>query len=251
MPAILSVRIDDVTPDEALARCQAFVESGQPHQVVTVNPEFVVAAQSDADFASVLARADLAVPDGAGLLLAARWLGRPLRGRVTGVDLSRRLAVLAAQRRYRLFLLGAAPGVAERAAAALAAANPGLLVVGTYAGSPAPREEDDIVARVRATAPHILLVAYGAPAQDKWIARNLHRLGVPLAVGVGGVLDYVAGVVPYAPAWLRRLGLEWAYRLVRQPWRWRRIWNAVVVFPWLVLTRGHRQTGLHEPGGTG
>ena len=153
------------------------------------------------------------------------------------MDLAARLAALAAARGYRLFLLGAAPGVAERAAAAYTAANPGLIVAGTYAGSPAPDEEDAIIARVRAASPHILLVAYGAPAQDKWIARNLERLGVPVAMGVGGVLDYVAGVVPYAPAWLRRIGLEWLYRLVRQPWRRRRVWNAVVVFPWLVFTR--------------
>ena len=235
---ILSVRVDDVTPDEAVTRCEAFVRDGTPHQVVTVNPEFVVAARGDAQFAAVLARADLAVPDGAGLLLAARWLGRPLRGRVTGVDLAARLAAMAAERGYRLFLLGAAPGVAERAAAVYTAANPGLVMAGTYAGSPAPGEEADIVARVRAASPHILLVAYGAPAQDKWIARNLENLGVPVAMGVGGVLDYVAGTVPYAPAWLRRIGLVWLYRLVRQPWRLRRVWNAVVVFPWLVASRG-------------
>ncbi len=237
---ILSVRIDDVTLDEAVARCDGFVRDATPHQVVTINPEFVVTARSDAAFAAALAGADLAVPDGAGLLLAARWLGPPLRVRVTGVDLCRRLAALAAQNGYRLFLLGAAPGVAELAAAAYVAANPGLIVAGTYAGSPRPEDEDGVVSRVRAAAPHILLVAYGAPAQDIWIARNLQRLGVPLVIGVGGVFDYVAGRAPYAPAWLRRLGLEWLYRLVRQPWRWRRIWRAVVVFPWLVVTQGQR-----------
>jgi N-acetylglucosaminyldiphosphoundecaprenol N-acetyl-beta-D-mannosaminyltransferase len=223
-----------------VAACLTFVEDGRPHQVATINPEFVVAARSDAAFAAALAGADLAVPDGAGLLLAARWVGHALRARVTGVDLCRRLASLAAERGYRLFLLGAAPGVAAAAAAAYSAANPGLVVAGTYAGSPRAEDEDEIVARVRAAAPHLLLVAYGAPAQDVWIARNLQRLGVPLVMGVGGVLDYVAGRSPYAPGWLRRLGLEWLYRLIRQPWRWRRIWRAVVVFAWLVVTRGRR-----------
>lgn len=240
---ILSVRVDDVTLDEAVARCEGFVRDGTPHQVVTVNPEFVVTARSDAAFAAALAGANLAAPDGFGLLLAARWLGRPFRARVTGVDLCRRLASLAAERDYRLFLLGAAPGVAEAAAAAYMAANPGLTVAGTYGGSPRLGDEDEVVARVRAAAPHILLVAYGAPAQDVWIARNLQRLGVPLVVGVGGVFDYVAGRAPYAPAWLRRLGLEWLYRLIRQPWRWRRIWRAVVVFPWLVVTQGNSRRG--------
>jgi N-acetylglucosaminyldiphosphoundecaprenol N-acetyl-beta-D-mannosaminyltransferase len=154
------------------------------------------------------------------------------------VDLSRRLADLAARQGYRLFLLGAAPGVGQRAADCLNADYPGLQVAGVYAGSPDAAEETAITDRIRAAAPHILLVAYGAPAQDKWIARNLQRLGVPVCVGVGGVLDYLAGAVPYAPAWLRRLGLEWLYRLTRQPKRWRRIWRAVVVFPWLVLSRG-------------
>jgi N-acetylglucosaminyldiphosphoundecaprenol N-acetyl-beta-D-mannosaminyltransferase len=246
MPTILSVRVDDLTPDEAVARCQAFIQEGGVHQVVTVNPEFVVAAQSDAAFARVLAQADLAVPDGAGLLLAARWLRTPLRARVTGVGLSRRLADLAARQGYRLFLLGAAPGVAQRAADRLSADYPGLLIAGVHTGSPDPAEEASIVALIRAAAPHILLVAYGAPAQDKWIARNLERLGVPVCMGVGGVLDYLAGAVPYAPAWLRRLGLEWLYRLVRQPRRWRRVWNAVVVFPWLVLTRGRRDAQNRE-----
>jgi N-acetylglucosaminyldiphosphoundecaprenol N-acetyl-beta-D-mannosaminyltransferase len=238
MPTILTVRIDDLSPEEAVARCQGFIQQGGAHQVVTVNPEFVVTAQSDAEFARVLASADLAVPDGAGLLLAARWMGTPLRARVTGVDLSRRLADMAARNGYRLFLLGAAPGVAQRAADRLVEDYPGLQVAGVYAGSPDPAEEASIVALIRTAAPHILLVAYGAPAQDKWIARNLERLDVPVCMGVGGVLDYVAGAVPLAPAWLRRLGLEWLFRLVRQPRRWRRIWRAVVVFPWLVVSRG-------------
>jgi N-acetylglucosaminyldiphosphoundecaprenol N-acetyl-beta-D-mannosaminyltransferase len=238
MPTILSVRVDDLTPAEAVARCQAFIQEGGAHQVVTVNPEFVVAAQSDAAFARVLAGADLAVPDGVGLLLAARWLGAPLRARVTGVDLSRRLADLAARQGYRLFLLGAAPGVAQRAADHLTADYPGLRIAGVHAGSPDPADEASIVGLIQAAAPHILLVAYGAPAQDKWIALNLGRLGAPVCMGVGGVLDYLAGAVPYAPTWLRRLGLEWLFRLVRQPRRWRRVWNAVVVFPWLVASRG-------------
>lgn len=246
MPTILSVRIDDLTPDEAVARCQGFIQEGGAHQVVTVNPEFVVTAQDDAQFARVLAGADLAAPDGAGLMLAASWLGTPLHARVTGVDLSCRLADLAARQGYRLFLLGAAPGVAQRAADRLLSDHPGLQIAGVHAGSPDPAEEASIIRIIHAAEPHILLVAYGAPVQDKWIARNLGRLGVPVCMGVGGALDYLAGAVPYAPAWLRRLGLEWLFRLARQPRRWRRIWRAVVVFPWLVLTRGRRDAQNRE-----
>jgi N-acetylglucosaminyldiphosphoundecaprenol N-acetyl-beta-D-mannosaminyltransferase len=240
--SILGIRVDDVTPEEAIARIDELLRDGGSHQVVTVNPEFVVAAQEDAGFAGVLAAADLAVPDGIGLILASWWLGRRLRARVTGVDLAWRLAALAAQRGYRVYLLGAAPGVAQRAADRLAATCPGMHIAGAYAGSPAAAEEDDLVARIRSAKPHILLVAYGAPAQDKWIARNQARLAIPVAIGVGGTLDYIAGAVPWAPAWMRRLGLEWLYRLIRQPRRWKRIWNAGPRFLWLLF----RHEGLRR-----
>ena len=220
---ILGVCIDDVTMDETLARIVAFIAQGTPHQITTVNPEFVVEAQRNAPFRVVLEGCDLALPDGVGLLWAARVLGRPLRERVAGSDLLPELARLSARRGYRLYLLGAAPGVAERAAAVLTADNPSLQVVGTYAGSPSMEEEDTIVAMVRAAAPDLLFVAYGAPRQDLWIHRNLERLGVPVCMGVGGSLDFVAGVAVRAPRWARRWGLEWLHRLVQEPWRWRRM----------------------------
>jgi len=191
--------------------------------VVTVNPEFVMAAQRDAAFRAVLEAADLALPDGVGLIWAARVLGTPLRGRATGVDTMLGLAPEAAREGLSFFLLGAAPGVAERAAVVLQTRAPSLRIAGTYAGSPAPEEEEEIVERVRQAAPSFLFVAYGAPRQDLWIARNLPRLRVPVAMGVGGALDYISGHVRRAPALWCRLGLEWLYRLLRQPWRWRRM----------------------------
>jgi len=133
------------------------------------------------------------------------------------------LARLSARRGYRLYLLGAAPGVAERAAEVLVRDCPGLQIAGTYAGSPSPCDEDDIVARITAAEPDVLCVAYGAPRQDLWIYRNLHRLGVPVCMGVGGALDFITGVAVRAPVWMRRAGLEWLHRLWRQPWRWRRM----------------------------
>jgi N-acetylglucosaminyldiphosphoundecaprenol N-acetyl-beta-D-mannosaminyltransferase len=231
---ILGVAVDDIEEHEALARCAALIAAGGPHHVVTVNPEFVMEARRNRAFARVLAAADLATPDGFGLLLAARYLGTPLRGRVTGVELTLRLAEEAARRGWRLFLLGAAPGVAERTAEVLRGRFPGLLVVGCHAGSPAPTDEPGIRALIRAARPDLLLVAYGHPRQDLWIARNQPLLRVPLAMGVGGVFDYLSGQVPRAPAWLRHLGLEWLYRLARQPRRWRRIVTAVPLFLWSV-----------------
>lgn len=231
---ILGVRVDDVTTEETVAALAGYIAEGTPHQVVTVNPEFVVRAREDAAFRRVLEGADLALPDGQGLLIAARAYGRRLRERVCGSDLVPLLGRVGAERGWRLFFLGAAPGVAERAAEVLLRTSPGLRIVGTYAGSPAEEEEEGIVERVRRAAPDILFVAYGAPRQDLWIHRNLDRLGVPVCMGVGGSLDFVAGVARRAPIWMRRAGLEWLHRLVHQPWRWRRM-LALPRFAWLVL----------------
>ncbi len=232
---ILGVPVDNITEEEALARIEAFIENGRPHQVVTVNPEFVVAAQSDAKFFQVLKEADLSLPDGVGLLWAARFLGRPLSERVAGVDTVRRIASLAAERGYRLFLLGAVEGVAEATAMRLEEENPGLKVAGIYAGSPDPQEEEEIVEIIRAARPHVLLVAYGAPQQDLWIHRHLGRLGVPVAMGVGGAFDFISGKAKRAPGWMQRLGLEWLHRLLHEPWRWRRMLT-LPKFIWLVFT---------------
>jgi N-acetylglucosaminyldiphosphoundecaprenol N-acetyl-beta-D-mannosaminyltransferase len=219
---ILGVRVDDATYRDLMKQVDAFVDSGRPHQVVTLNAEMLVAAHDDPAFTRALNAGDLNVADSAGVLLAARLLGHPLRERVTGSDGIHRLAAHCARQGYRPFLLGAAPGVAEVVAGRLAAANPGLDVAGTYAGSPDPEHEDDIIERVRSTAPDLLLVAYGVPAEEKWIARNRRRLGVPVMIGVGGAFDFAAGVTTRAPAWMRRIGLEWLYRLLQEPWRWRR-----------------------------
>ena len=239
---ILGVRIDNVNYDEALCLIEGSIESGvlslskggNPHQVVTVNPEFIVAARSDDDFRSILNASSLALPDGVGLLWAARFLGHPLRERVTGTDTVQRVAALAAQKDYSLFLLGAGPGVAVATAARLCETYPGLRIVGTHAGSPALEEEDEIVRMIQRAKPDVLFVAYGAPEQDKWIHRNLERLGVPVCMGVGGAFDFIAAVAKRAPLWLQRLGLEWLHRLCHQPWRWRRQ-LALLEFVWLVV----------------
>lgn len=241
--SFLDIPVHNVTMDEATALIDSYMQSRSPHHVVTVNPEFIMAAQRNDLFRAVLQRADLAVPDGVGLNIAARWVGHSLRGRVPGVELVERIAELSAAKGYRLFLLGAAPGVAEAAAAALARKFPAVVIAGCYAGSPHPHQEAVIRERIAAARPDALLVAYGAPAQDLWIARNQPQLRIPVAIGVGGTFDYLSGRVLRAPAPIRRLGLEWLFRLVRQPWRWRRIWTAVVQFPIAVLRSKQRLSG--------
>jgi len=231
---ILGVRVDKVTTEGVLRTMECFIREGCPHQVVTLNPEFVMKAQRNPEFRVTLEEADLALPDGSGLLWASRLLRQPLPERVTGSDTLPLIAQMSARRGYRLYLLGAAPGVADRAAAALIRDNPGLRIVGTYAGSPDPAQEEEIVSRITAAAPDFLFVAYGAPNQDLWIHRNLARLGVPVCMGIGGALDFIAGVAVRAPRWMRRIGLEWFHRLLCQPWRWRRM-LALPKFMYLVM----------------
>ncbi len=231
---ILGIKIDDVTSEEALARIEQFVADGRPHLVTTVNPEFIVAAQTDTAFGRILNQADLNLADGQGLLWAARLLGVSLRERVTGVDTLVRLAELSARKGYAIYLLGAAEGVAEAAAQVLRSRFPRLRVAGTYAGSPAPDKDEGIVERIRRADPQLLFVAYGAPRQEQWIVRNMPRLQVPVAMGVGGALDFISGRSSRAPAWVQRLGLEWLHRLAHEPWRWRRM-TALPRFCWLLL----------------
>lgn len=246
---ILGVRVDDVTYNDLLAQVDAFVANGQPHQVVTLNPEMLVATHNDPGLRRLLNEADLNVADGVGLMLAARLQGHCLRERVTGSDGIYRLATHCARRGYRPFFLGAAPGVAEIVAGRLAAANPGLEIAGTYAGSPRIEDEDDIISRVRAATPDLLLVAYGVPAEEMWIARNSARLGVPVMIGVGGSFDFVAGVARRAPVWMRRVGLEWLHRLICEPWRWRRQWALPKFLALLVRQRRRERRDGMKPKG--
>jgi N-acetylglucosaminyldiphosphoundecaprenol N-acetyl-beta-D-mannosaminyltransferase len=232
---VLGLPIDCMTPgayaawicDTAERRRTSAVAGSASRQVVTLNPEMVMAAQHDPVLRAAIHQAALVVPDGIGIVWAARVLGVPLHGRVAGVDLLEEVAALAAKRGLRLFLLGAAPGVAQEAARRLAKRHAGLLPVETLLeGLPCTAAAEDapaILGALHAARPDVLFVAFGAPAQECWIASHRGELACAVAVGVGGALDFLAGTVPRAPRWLRRLGLEWAYRLARQPWRWRRM----------------------------
>jgi N-acetylglucosaminyldiphosphoundecaprenol N-acetyl-beta-D-mannosaminyltransferase len=220
------VLVDAVDFDQAAKRIEMFLRHGRPHQIVTVNLDFLSIAQRQPEFLDTLNGADLAVPDGMPLVWLSQWKGTPLTERVAGVELFGACCEIAVEQDAGVFLLGAAPGVAEQAAANLEERYPGLRVVGTYAPPQAPlTEEEDarMVAAVRAARPEFLFVALGAPRQDLWIRDHLDELGVPVCMGVGCVLDLQAGVATRAPDWMQHYGLEWAYRLVREPGRlWRR-----------------------------
>lgn len=221
---ILGLPVDAITYEQWLDLIHQWITSAdRVHHVCTTNPEFMMVAQNDVNFRNILHRADLCVPDGVGLLWAAKRQGTPLPERVTGSDGVPIIAERAAQMGWKLFFLGAGEGIAEQAANILREKYPDLQIVGTYSGSPAPEDEDAIVDIVNASDADILFVAYGAPEQDKWIARNSPRLKVSMAMGVGGAFDFIAGVVPRAPLWMRNLGIEWLYRLYLQPWRIKRM----------------------------
>jgi N-acetylglucosaminyldiphosphoundecaprenol N-acetyl-beta-D-mannosaminyltransferase len=236
---ILGIRVDCLTMEDTLAFIErAIAEGGPTRMVATVNPEFVMAARRHAAFATALGRADLSVPDGYGVVWALRRMGCPQRDRVTGTDLVPALAASCAAGGRRLFLLGARPGVAAEAAARLTARFPGLQVVGAEPGSPLPEDDEATVERVNQAAPEVLLVAYGHPKQELWIDRNRERLRVPVAIGVGGAFDFIAGRVRRAPVWMRRAHLEWMWRLALEPWRARRM-AVLPVFAAAVLAGRH------------
>jgi N-acetylglucosaminyldiphosphoundecaprenol N-acetyl-beta-D-mannosaminyltransferase len=219
---VLGVRVDCLDMNAALELIAQLIEAGGHHLVATVNPEFVMRARVDQDFARVLESADLCLADGSGVVWAARRQGCAIREPVTGVDLIPPLAAMCANRHFRLFLLGAADGVAAELASRLRAEHPGLEVA-AHAGSPAPSSDAETASIIGKFKPDVLLVAYGHPNQELWIDRTRDALGVAVAMGVGGAFDYLTGRIPRAPAWMRRAGLEWLFRLIRQPWRIRRM----------------------------
>ncbi|MDP2656204.1 MAG: WecB/TagA/CpsF family glycosyltransferase [bacterium] len=246
---ILGVNVHQISLDQLRKTCVDWFSSSSSHHIVTVNPEYVMAAQHDTTFATVLGNADIAIADGEGIVKASKYLygAQGKLERITGTDFSWDLARLCAQYGKRMYLLGGrSDEVVQKAGLAFRRAYPELKIVGmrggvSKQGSSEPyfaefakqEEMETILDEIRTSAPDVLLVAYGAPTQDIWIARYLKELpSIKIAIGVGGALDYVAGVVPRASRWMRALGLEWLFRLINQPIRrWRRIVTATIAFP--------------------
>ena len=219
---VLGVGFDPVDLEGAVRAAAAMVDEPGPHLIVTANVELVMRARRAPDLQSILHRAALVVADGVGVVWGARRLGRPLPGRVPGIDLAGRLCGEAARRGWRVCLVGGAPGVAAEAASTLRRWHAGIDVAQALHGYFGPEDEGAVTTAIRETAPTLLLAGLGSPRQERWLDRHLASLAVPLGIGIGGALDVWAGRARRAPRVVQRLGLEWCYRLIRQPSRVRR-----------------------------
>ena len=221
---ILGSGFDPVTMKEAQARLASYVVDGHPHLVITANPEMVMKARRDQLLAEIMERADMVVADGIGVVWASRTIGQPVPERIPGIELAEGLLNQAASEGWKVFLLGGEEGIADQAAEALQNTLPDLRIVGTHHGFfSSTQEEQAIMEQITRAKPEILLAALGIPRQEKWLAAHLGTLKVPVAIGVGGSFNVWAGVDKRAPLWIRKINLEWLYRLVRQPWRAKRL----------------------------
>ena len=223
---VTGVEVDDLDEEEAVAAIARMVEAGGAHYLCVVNAAKAVAASRDDRLRDVLAHASLVTADGMSVVWAARWLGQRLKARVTGIDLFERLVAEAARRGWSVFFFGASlesvRGVVER----FSRAHPTLRVAGWRDGYFDKAESPAIADQIRRSRADLLFVAMGSPAQEFWIAENLERTGARFAMGVGGSFDHLSGRKPRAPQWMQRAGLEWLYRLLREP---RRLWRRYLV----------------------
>ncbi|MCL6561049.1 MAG: WecB/TagA/CpsF family glycosyltransferase [Firmicutes bacterium] len=256
---LLGAWIDALNMDEVEERLAGFIRTGDPHQVITLNPEMLYRAQQEPELLNLINGASLVTADGTGIVWAARMAGKPVPERVTGIDLMLRMVARSAKEGWRIFLLGGAPGVAKEAARRLQQRYPQLIVAGTYHGyfqesghtgleeklslAPGAEFKEDtqdnlceaqLINIIRRARPHLFFAGLGAPKQEKFIARNLKLMQVPVAIGVGGSFDVIAGKVSRAPIWMQRLHIEWLGRLMREPWRWRRM-MVLPRFAWRVM----------------
>lgn len=239
--AIMGVPFDNVTMRETVAIIETMIASRRPHYIATANVDFVVQAQTDVELRRILCGAPLVLCDGTPLLWVSRLLGNPLPERVAGSDLVPLLLQRASEKGYSVFFLGAAPESAEAAVARVRAQYPHLNIAGHY--SPPYRDllemdHEAIAGRIKAAQPDLLLVSFGCPKQEKWMAMYYQSLGVPVMIGVGGTIDFLAGRLKRAPLWMQRSGLEWIYRMIQEPRRlFKRYVKDLWSFGWGVLAQ--------------
>ena len=218
---IMGVGFDSLTLSEAVVRAEALISERRAAYVVTPNPEIVMTCWENPDAMEAVQNADLVLPDGVGVVYGAKILGTPLKGKLPGIDFATELMRRMASRGGRVYLLGAKPGVAEMAGERMRQQFPGLIICGTHDGY--FQDDAPIIEEINALQPDLLLVCLGAPKQELWMHRNRPVLKVGLMAGLGGSLDVFAGTVKRAPVFFQKFGLEWFYRLVKEPWRFKRM----------------------------
>ncbi len=220
--AILGVAVDNLTMEEVLDVVDASIAEGGFHQIATANVDFLMKSIHDEELYETLASCDVVLADGMPLVWASHLLGAGLKERVAGSDLVPQLAKLSSQRGYRIFMLGASEESSAGAAAWMENNFPGVQIAGRFSPKFQPLEEmdhEEILAKIAKSKPDILLVAFGNPKQEKWLAMHRHRLEVPVCVGVGGTFDFLSGRVSRAPGWMQSYGMEWLYRTMQEPTR--------------------------------
>lgn len=221
---ILGVKVDMVTIDEAASLIMKFLDEEKFHSVFTPNSEIIMRAYRDADFAALLNSADLLTADGIGVVYASKMLKKPIKERAAGFDIAKKVLEQMNYTGHKLFLFGGKPGVAEKAAENLKKDYPDLLIAGMRNGYFKEEDEADIVKEINESGADMLFVCLGAPKQEEWISRHKSELtSVRVAMGIGGSLDVFAGTVQRAPEFFCKTGLEWFYRLVKEPWRAKRM----------------------------
>jgi len=240
---ILGVPVDCVTMDQALHWAESMMKGHHPCAILAVNPEKVIRAQQDGKLLDQLRSADLLIPDGIGVVLAARLLGLSHAERVPGSELMPKLCEQAALKGYTVFLFGASAEVNQRAVAVLQDRYPGIRIVGSQHGYVKEEEMPSVIARINEFQPDLLFVALGSPHQELWMAHYLPQLKVKVCQGVGGTFDVIAGHVRRAPKVFRSLHLEWFYRLLSNPSRIRRQ-TALPTFAYRIL----KERLIEQPG---
>ena len=238
---VLGIQFDNVTMEQAAELGGEMLKENRFHYVVTPNPEFILASEKDESFKEVLNGADLVIPDGIGVVYSAKILGTPLQERVPGVEFAACMLKKLGEMGGRLFLLGAKPGVAEKAGENILADYPNIVLCGTQDGY--FKDEEAVLLKVAAARPDLIFVCLGAPKQEKWMARWGKHTGAKLAIGLGGCLDVFAGNVERAPEAWQKVGMEWAYRLVKEPKRFGRMAKLPLV---LVKSAGVRMSGSRK-----
>ena len=221
--SILGVRVARMSLGQAAGWISAMIEQDKPRHIVTANAEIIYRAYREPEFFALLEKADLITADGAGVVLAARLLGYPELERVTGVDLVNEIFRLAEEKGWKIYFLGSRQDVLEKAVLNVLSNHPGVRIAGYSHGYYSQEETAEVVSNINRVKPDILLAALGSPKQEIFIRQHIKELNVPVSIGVGGSFDLLAGVSRRAPAWMRRHGLEWLYRLWREPRRYKRM----------------------------